>query len=450
MKKIALILCVVALAMMTAAPAFAVSSDMVDFEGSLRVRAKMNVHQLLAEETAGAPDATSSFMDQRFRLQTRFRPTDFLTATLRFDALERVLGTAVDPAMSGDPETNIEFEHAYMTVTTGVGKFDVGRMSGFAWGTLFADNEGPADRIKYTLPIGNLYVIAIIQKNAELDAMDNRYTDSDSDTYYLAGIYKMENLTCGLLSAMTMGKTASDNPIATFNFPNAVPFTSKTYALLPYFKGSTGPVRYQGEIVYQFGNAMEFDRNVYAVPNAIADVDQDSLAWNLEFGYDVAPFTFEIGYAFMSGDGRDANGVDTDPTKNNSAAGPGDDWEKLWILTSTSQDTENTLGGMGNLTRGNTARQGAKVLYLGAGITPMENLSMKLLFGTSDAEDPDANVSQDHGEEYDLFVNYQIYDNLSYEFIAAYLDAGDFWQQGNANMKIENAISVYNKLELKF
>ncbi len=466
MKKLALILCVAAIALFSAAPAFAVSSDMVDFEGSYRVRAFMNTHTLLLEETDGAPDATNSFYDSRFRLQTRFRPTDFLSATLRFDALESLWGglpasgTAVGDARNtliGVPATpnlsnNVEFEHAYLTATTSVGKFDLGRMSALAWGTSFADNETELDRIKYTIKYGNLIGIAIIQKDAELDGVDFRYTDGDQDTYYLAGIYKMENLTAGLLGAFTNGKAASDNPQAATNAPIAGPFDRQTYALLPFVQGTTGPVRYQGELVYQFGEAREFDRDLYAVPAVVQDVDQDNLAYNLEVGYDVNPFSFEAGYAYMSGDGLNAAGADSDPTKNENAGGAGKDWGKLWILTSTDQYLQNTLGGMGNLGNPNSAvsRQGAKILYLGAGVTPMEDVSLKLLFGTSDAEDPDANVSQDHGEEYDLFVNYQIYDNLGFQFIAAYLDAGDFWQQGNNTVKIENATAVFSKLELKF
>ncbi|MBW1989307.1 MAG: hypothetical protein JRI97_07160, partial [Deltaproteobacteria bacterium] len=148
MRRIALILGVAVLALLMATPASALTADQLDMTGSMRVRYKINATPGMTDVVGAAGESTDAFFDQRFRLQTRFRPTDFLSVTLRFDALERIWGTPAetvsgsginDPMGAGNisDSNNVDFEYAYMSVTTSYGKFDIGRMSALAWGTSF-------------------------------------------------------------------------------------------------------------------------------------------------------------------------------------------------------------------------------------------------------------------------------------------------------------------------
>jgi hypothetical protein len=59
-------------------------------------------------------------------------------------------------------------------------------------------------------------------------------------------------------------------------------------------------------------------------------------------------------------------------------------------------------------------------------------------------------VEDDIGIEYDLTLNWKIYDNLTYSAIAAYLDAGDIWQGGDPTIDIENTYALFHQLELSF
>ena len=84
-----------------------------------------------------------------------------------------------------------------------------------------------------------------------------------------------------------------------------------------------------------------------------------------------------------------------------------------------------------------------KMLYVGGSYSPLDNLKVSALYANSKAESPGyvgyttgatpgttRNFASDHGSEYDLTIDWDIYDNLNYTFIAAFLDVGDYWQFG--------------------
>ena len=80
----------------------------------------------------------------------------------------------------------------------------------------------------------------------------------------------------------------------------------------------------------------------------------------------------------------------------------------------------------------------------------MEDLTISALYAWGEAESAPNGWSNEFGSEYDLSVTYQIMDNLEYSAIVAYLDAGDFWQQGNTSADLENNLSLFHSLELSF
>ncbi|MEA3414892.1 MAG: hypothetical protein U9R02_01860, partial [Thermodesulfobacteriota bacterium] len=317
-----------------------------------------------------------------------------------------------------------------------IGTFFVGRQCQIegVWGTSFLDTEEEADSIKYVKKIDNLTLSAIFQKDVEQDeewtdlnlngTVDPGETvaDEDSDTYYLLGKYKTENVTPGLLLAFTNDKT---NPSA----------TTRVYTAIPYFVSKFGPLAIQGELAYKWGET-EFD-------SGTADRDIKKLAYNLEATYNLGPASVMAGYAFVSGD-------DDATDDENSAYGTvGEDWEKLFILTYDEAPVDN-LGNMGNLV--DTGNYGAKIIYGGATFSPLDNLELGVVAGTAIADEVQfANQEDDIGAEYDLTLNWQIYDNLTYTAIAAFLDAGDIWKgKGGAATEIEDTFALFHQLELSF
>jgi len=203
----------------------------------------------------------------------------------------------------------------------------------------------------------------------------------------------------------------------------------------------------------------------------------------------MGPFAFSGGWAHRSGDviGQD----DDDEFTSGGYLESGGDWGKMFILTNYWQSgLYNTLGGpaagdqgSGVYTMGNLAGQGAgsgtnlsqtsvngfQMLYLGIDYSPMENLTLGFLWATSKADQvmdrpaqtviypvvgataiPAEKWDDDHGMEYDFNVTWKIYDNVTYRFTAAYLDAGDYWKQGGAVTKIEDLFTLHNMITLSF
>ncbi|MEA3414891.1 MAG: hypothetical protein U9R02_01855 [Thermodesulfobacteriota bacterium] len=422
MKKFTIIGMALCLAFALAAPVMAVDAD---FSGHYRVKGFYTSHWDLRETSA-----SNAYMDMQFRLQTVFKVNDILSVTTRFDALD-------DEVWGDDPngdEGAIDFDRAYMTIKAPVGMFVIGRMLGGPLGNDFTDFEYEGDRIIFITKIDALKVVAIFQKNTEGDSTDLTSADKDRDDYFLVGIYNAEDITAGLGFFFTNDKR-KDNE------------TSRFYILNPYFNTKFGPLALQGEVFYKWGKT-EFDP-IAAGGTGDPDLDKDAIAYNLEASYNLGMASVMAGYAFFSGDNDGA----TDNENNEFEYGVGDNWRRLFILTSDEDPVlcENLGGGAGNLsTTGRNTQYGAKIFYGGASVTPMENLQLGLVVGLADNDEVPSGWEDDIGVEYDLTLNWKIYDNLTYSAIAAYLDAGDAWQLGNKSIDIENTYALFHQLELAF
>ena len=412
MKKFTIIGLAICLAFALAAPAMAVD---VDFSGHYYVRGSYVSHWNLDDRSA-----SNAYMDMQFRLKTVFKVNDILSVTTRFDALDdEVWGDTPN-----DAAADIDFDRAYMTIKAPIGTFYVGRQIAGVWGTSFLDGEIDKDRIKYVKKIDNLTLYAIFQKNKEKDADLVNVSDEDSDTYYLLGKYKMENITPGLLLAFTNDKTTNTQ-------------TTHTYCAMPYFVSKFGPLAIQGELAYKWGET-EFD-------SGDPDLDIKKVAYNLEATYNFGPASVMAGYAFVSGDNDPADG------ETSAYGGVGDDWAKLFILTTTDVGVLENLGGVGNLAH--TGNNGAKIIYGGANFSPLDNLELGVVVGQADADETPTGMSEDdYGIEYDLTLNWQIYDNLTYSAVAAFLDAGDLYKEqgGISDSDFEDTYALFHQLELAF
>jgi hypothetical protein len=424
MKKFTIIGLAVCLAFALAAPVMAVD---VDFSGSYRARGFYTSHWDLRDTSS-----SNAYMNMSFRLQTVFKVNDILSVTTRFDALDDKRW-----GEGGGTVDNIDFDRAYMTIKAPIGTFLVGRMKGSAFGTTFLDSETDADRIKYVKKIDNLTFQALYQKTTELDdargapaAIGADAADQDRDFYALIGVYKMENVTAGVLAGFDNDKRNAAR-------------TTHVYCLNPYFVSKFGPLAIQGELYHMSGKT-EVDP-VGGVEQP--DIDIEKLAYNLEAAYSFGPASVMAGYAFISGD----DGADA--TKDTAYGNVGVDWEKLFILT-YDETPVNALGGMGNLSGGlnvNGENPGAKILYGGATFSPLDNLELGVVIGKADADEVAVNLRDDIGTEYDFTLNWKIYDNLTYTAIAAFLDAGEIYYDGAVEPpNFDDTYALFHQLELSF
>ena len=425
MKKFTIIGLAICLAFALAAPVMAVDAD---FSGAYRVRGAYTSHYNL-RDTSPSHD----YMDMRFRLQTVFRASDILSVTTRFDALDNKVWGDPDTDTSetvGGRNNNIDFDRAYMTIKAPIGTFNIGRMKGSAWGTTFIDNEAEKDRIKFTKVIDNLTLHLVYQKNTENDdAIGGTEADNDSESYYVLGISKMENVTVGLQLAFTNDKTTTS-------------FTKRQYGAYPYFVGKFGPIGLQGELGYNWGQT-DYDTV------GTADRDIKELAYNLEASFNLGPASLMAGYAFISGDQSTADNEDS------CWGNVGGDWEKLFILTTDEVNALVNLGGYGNLSDDGMAvtpnLSGAKIIYGGATFSPLDNLKLGVVIGKADADEAPAGYQDDYGVEYDFTLNWKIYDNLTYNAIAAFLEAGDFFYQGAVKpANFDDTYALFHQLQLSF
>ena len=429
MKKFTIIGLAICLAFALAAPVMATDAD---FSGYYRVRGFYNSHWNLRDTSA-----SNAFMDMSFRLKTVFKASDILSVTIRFDALDDKKWGDTD-TVSADTTTgaindDLDFDRAYMTIKAPIGTFSIGRMAAGTWGTSFIDTGVSADRIKYVKKIDNLTTYVIFEKNTEQDndpTAAGNASDEDKETYYLLNKYKVESTTAGLLLAFCNDKTTATQ-------------TKHTYVAIPYFVSKFGPLDIQGELRYNWG---ETDYDAVGT----ADLDIKQLAYNLEATYNVGPASIMAGYAFISGDNNATDNEDS------GFAGVGNDWEKLFILTTTDGPGLTDLGGVGNLTNdGITAmgfNPGAKIIYGGATFSPLDNLELGVVVGTADADEAPTGYKDDYGIEYDFTLNWEIYDNLTYTAIAAFLEAGDFFYQTSATKpaNFDDTYALFHQLELAF
>jgi hypothetical protein len=430
MKKCLSIAVAIFLVVLLAAPVMALDTR---FSGQYRVRGFHNTNQSLNDN-----DASDSWMDMRFRLRTDFIVSDHLTVTTRFDALDNKRFGNPDHGLLARDQDNIDFDRAYLTVNTACGIFMAGRMQGGTWGTLFNDTEAERDRVRWHNSYGDLTLYAIYEKNAEGDGNNptrgiqgNEVSDQDNDIYYLGAAYKMENISAGLLYGYVNNR---GNP--TFN--------DTFHLFIPYVIGQFGPFGFSGELRYNgFG---ERDHDL------IPDQDIEQLAFNVEGTYTMDMFQFELGGIYVRGDSRPAAG-----SKIRGYGGAiGDDWQKVWILTNSEDDgVYSNLGGLGNLSTsgGLLDPYGVQLYYAGITVAPWENLDVKFLAALARADKTPSGVDKSMGIEYDLFLNYRIFDNLTYSFIAAYLDAGAFWRDANPLLNrrdLKDNFHLFHQLSLAF
>jgi hypothetical protein len=320
-----------------------------------------------------------------------------------------------------------------------------GKLSAITAGTQTSINQANLDQAVYASPYtGPPAVLTVPQL---INASLSQAKAKDMPTVYNDYMTARTNY-ANAAAAAKQGVTFADS--------------ARAYIVDPYFVYKTNGFTFKGEFIYGFGDA-DFD-------GAQQDLDVDVMTYVLEAGYETGPFAMRGGYWYLSGD--------DDPTddKHESFAyiQPNRDLDIAFLLTGdndhyTSDLTDSLGGGIGNFSgeaknpyssnqySGALAMAGAKMFYLGFDYKPIDTVTLGLTWANAKADKPagpqmygTAQWDDEVGDEFDFKVSWKPWPNLEYKFIAAYLDAGDFWKCGNPTAKIDNLTTFYNALTISF
>jgi hypothetical protein len=374
-------------------------------------------------------------------------------------------------------------------------------------------NSQHKDRIMWVIPVGDFISGAVYQRNEENDK-GTAVSDQDFTKAYVFSAYKQENWSAGLLfanyshknylssknlayAATTAGYASEGAPYAVAIGPGMTTelFTGPTsgtgswagdsnsyydtrgeltlWVLDPYFKGQFGPLGIEAELLYGWG---EVDQD----GNGTDDIDAEGLGYFVDLSYTLGPVKLWGGTTYVQGD---SDYLD-DTASPMGYFEPSLDHERGFLLTSDTSKLESSLGGtvatspwnglgfsMGNESGGPgtvTGTAGYQSFYVGADWQIRENLKLGGFFVSMTADDapytnplgllsqttmqPIPNVQWDDevGQEYDVSLTWDIMNNLTFKAIYAYLDAGDFWKQGDPDKEIENNTTIYTQLIVEF
>jgi hypothetical protein len=457
MKKFWILLLSIGFIIAFTMPAAAVD---VKFNGSYTVQGNYEDNSTLSDPHGGL-----SYVWQRLRVGTTFRVEDGLTLTTRFDALEKIWGaprTAYNPASVTNPTgtgysstnptpyavtdaENIQFQHAYVTLNSLIGVFNVGYMTQGTWGTAFGDT-GEQDygaRIKWDLTTGPF------TWGARWDKVEGpkvpAFIEHDYEKYSVLGVYKWSKGDAGLQITYYLSSANADDTSA------GKGYRAKYWQFQPYAKAKLGPVYIEGELGFLTGRDREYIIETAANPN------RDISGWRgyLMANVDLAPAYIGAVVFYASGD--DIN----TPKKNEGGAKIGTDFSPCLILVNYDLTKWNnaalgsrlTTGGVGanGITAGSNVDNILAYQVYG-GIKPMPKLDIKASV-TSASLDQNAvanQISKSIGNEFDVTATYKIYDNLSYMVGFGYLWAGDAFKGANTAAKINDDYLLTHKLTLNF
>ena len=467
--KTVVILCLSAL-LVLAFTAPALAETKVDFSGAFRVRHwTRNNTATLADESED--EFAQQYFDQRFRLYTTFMPSEALAVDIKMEAANNKWGTqesglryvraARNPNVltsvtgvdsDGDGvidalqttstslggahyDSSPEFYEAYMTIKSKLGMFVIGRSSasvaglqllgysgsGFQASEVF-DSEGPADRIKWGIPIGNFFIAALYQKNLELDEA-LAANDQDSDMFAFQPVIKFANGAANFLVAHLRSRTTPGVDI------NATMFDPS--ALVQF-----GPVALHGEFKYFIGT-MDFE------DDALEDQDLTGWAFYIDVLYNYGPGEVCLQYFYSSGDD------DASDNELGGQAGSGADFTPFLVATDST-----VSGPIGGQTLNDASNWSMVGLWADHSIT--EDLMIHAAVGyfrineVGEEAGYPADTDNHYGNEIDLGLQWNLMGNLTFTTIAGYFMSGDYFQFGDDNVEVGDAYVWKNQLNLSF
>ena len=409
---------------------------------------------------------STAFYFQRLRIGTDFVVSPCLKLVTRFDAMERIWGGARSSAGTGDAQSpatraeneNIAFDLAYISYTSPVGLFLVGYQPDYEWGTVFGNRtSGPtAGQITYEVPIGPVILVAQYAKETDNSASavttGVTTTDRDVDSYRLGAIYKFgtdkaKGEVGGLLlfnrAADRKADTTQVNPTPPPNVYMDTGYLTNAYKLIPYFKTQFGPVAFQGEFEYTFGDAVKMENS------ALGSHNVDISAWSafLDATVTFGPVYFGGSFVYLSGD---------DPSTTDKMEGgagvntAGLDWNPCLIMFNTI-DTQYWAGSFGGYNGSAVDNEMSNIYFFQGrvGVKPVPQFDgmLSVSYGTADKK-PTGYANGSYGWEIDATGTYKITNNLSYMLGVGYLFTGDYYKGTGVNNKVTDDYMLLNKLTL--
>lgn len=427
--------------------------------GDMRLRSFFKSNSTNDLNDDGASDA---YYDFRFRPVFNIGISDDLSITTRVVVFDEKFGTNeegryVESGTINDASGKSDvasWDRAWTTLKTSYGTLDAGRMSGGLFGLSLFETESARDRIKWTTKVNDLILLGIIEKNAESVNSGDELSDSDTDAYYIAGIYNKNIENNNIEAGMLLGQIRAEESTGD---------TTTSYMLIdPYwdlaFKRQRGTFGFKGEVQYRTGSISNKDSSVGQ------DIDISAMGFYLAASYDfvgaLEGFDVELGYANTSGDDEIAdNEISSLGGLGVCYSGLGDEWTPLVIL----QDVNGLLdqGIVEGLVGGNSnspfkTSTGVSLIYLIANYDLNKKIRLSAVFGTAtpnakiiDSSGNNTNKDDAFGNEFDLKLAWNITDNLAYNFNAGYLMAGDFFKAAGVTDP-QNTYTIYQSLEISF
>ena len=471
MKRFWLILLSLGLIMAFSASAFAVD---VKISGSFYA-AGMYLNKTKVADIEGTSDGkggylsnpSTAFFYQRLRVETDFIIDPSLKLITRFDAMERIWGSARSMPWAGGIDAsgnlnnyfpsaesraeneNIAFDWAYIDYQSPIGIFKVGYMEYGATGTVFGNSTYPAPRIRYySSPIlGSINInfdISKIKDYSNSAVYSTTATDADDNTYGLEGVYNWKDGKAGM--KVTYYRYAEYRPASNYR---------KDYFLFtPYTILKIGPVALQAEFNYATGTYKDYDNSTLG-----SNVRMEQMSGWIDATATFAPIYVGGTIAYVSGDDPNTKDVMEGGTLNG-----GTDWNPCLIMFNY-YDMTNWVGLVGGYDTslvnktlpnyGNGYVSGPMYnawFFQGrVGVKPIPELDAMLSVSYAKADQkPTGFTGGTYGTEVDLTGTYKITNNLSYMLGFGYLFTGDYFKGKNGNNQVDDDYILMNKLTLTF
>jgi hypothetical protein len=444
MKKFAIIAAAIFMSVALVLPAMAVEFDL---GGNFRARgyhksnpdsAKLDTVNANGEDTSA-----DSYYDFRFRPVIGITLSDNIKVSTRVAVFNEKFGASTDArSLEGDGVGDIaKWDRAWMTYNTdNYGQFDIGRMKAGCFGLDVFDFETSLDRIKWTKKVNlndnaSLTMLAVIEKYAEGAGDDNTTLgvfERDTDAYAVAGIYKKDNLTAGLLIKSYRSESYGPAPGTDFPYLN---LTTKKNFFVPYFTaqfGDAGQYGVQGEIKMATGSTEYKD-------GSVADIDYSGLGLYLAGTGSFGKTNVEVGIAMSSGD---------DPgtaEENEAIGGFGTEWIPLVIL----QDINNVLGAQAS--GGVEAHDpGVNLYYVSVDYALNDDITLTGMIAMASAAEVDeaTGIDDSFGTEIDAKLKWKLTDALTYYVDFAYLMTGDYFKTATSDP--DNVYTLGHRLQVDF
>jgi hypothetical protein len=239
-----------------------------------------------------------------------------------------------------EDHNDIDWNQTYMEFITGVGLFQIGRMTIRAFEHPFLNSSTDADRILYMIPPNSMggpswnpFLIGYtFDKLDERDA-GNLLGDEDMDQHSVIVEYLSPNFVIGNLFVFYRdeGQLLAATPAGNVYMDKQDMFLNFFYTMLKF-----GSMKIESEVSYYHGYQSEL-RYTGALPLSANgdDVELDAMAWMVQGTYDQGPFDAYIGWAHTDGDADGGSDIVHPGSTNNSYKGQfGRDWDLLFFLVS--------------------------------------------------------------------------------------------------------------------